>query len=858
MSEIFIKQSADTLGRIEELIKSINGRMDTSAEMLTGGVEGKMKSEKEKQSTEEISVTSEFLDKITTLSEKITKGDIKTDNFETFSVKFSEMIGKIGKSFQEFDVQGTSEKIASLESVASNSLKFGLKMALATPLLILSLPGTLALGAVTATLGFVANKFFDEKHEGNFERMAVGIQKLGVGVAIFALGMTGASILLASRYGEVTLTLLTVAGAATVFSILGRQARHINKGSLAMVGIAASTALFAYSMAKSAEAFPSAESTLLILGSVAGTAIVFGLAGKLMKHILFGSLAIAATGFATQVVAKGFKIFAEDVKLQENSDLIWKVPALIGGLGLAFTLAGAGPVPLMIGAGALAIAGIGGALWVVAKGVGEFAKVNFTKSDADTMRYAIQATVEGFANSFKNVSLKDALTLPLKIPVIAGMGVALAKLSEGIKEWKRNSDGWKEQDSELLKHTIFGMSQAFAVAGSPDGMSKLFGFSVGSNNVERGIDSTMRMGKNLTRLAKGITAWKKMDITEDDLETIKNNITKVLNVIPGVFAVIGERERGSDTKTYSLFGMEFKSPFSKGDIELGISATRKLGDTLTSLSEGVLAWVKGGEKGITEESIQSAATNIKGILAVIPEAFAAVGKKDRESEGFFPWSDGDVTRGVEIISDLSESFGSISDFVKDFSSVENPDQTSKTIIDIAGATGILSEAMGKWEKRLDAIVEYRDPMKELVETFSDLNEHMEDHVEYMKDMPKSSIEAFSIWGSTLRDLASIDVDKLKKGANVSLQTGASAFDFGEKFNDSRSKREKRDIVEKTLESVPKEKLDRIKKDEEIRQMMNVMMNAIGQQMQVMQAQLSALRAIDSTLNGTITVKETNI
>jgi len=839
------------------LIQSINSKMGAATESLIGGLEGKMNAEKQQQ-PEDLSVSSDFLDKITSLSEKISKGDIKTDNFENFSIKFSQMVGKIGESFNEFDVGGTLEKLDSLASIADNSLKFGLKMALATPLLILSLPGSLALGAATATLGFVANRFFDEESAENFERFAGGIQKMGVGVALFALGMTGASILLASRYDDVALTLLAVAGTATVFSIFGRQSKHINRGSLALAGVSISTALFAYSFSKSAEAMPDAKSSLLVLATIGGTALVYGIAGKFMKPMLMGALAVAGTGFATQVVAKGFKIFAEDVKLQENSDLIYKVPALIGGLGLAFTLAGAGPVPLMIGAGALAIAGIGGALWVVAKGVSEFAKVNFTRSDADTMRYAIQSVVEGFANSFQNVSLKDALLLPAKIPVILGMGAALGTLSIGIKEWSKNSDGWREKDSELLKHTIFGMSQAFAVAGSPDGMSKLFGFSVGSNNVERGIDSTMKMGKNLHRLAKGITAWKKMDITEDDLNTIKNNITKVLNVIPGVFAIIGERERGSDTKTYSLFGMEFKSPFSKGDIELGIHSTRKLGDTLSSLSEGVLAWVKGGEKGITEESIQSAAANIKGILAVIPESFAAVGKKDRESEGIFPWSDGDVTRGVEIISDLSESFGSISTFVKDFSSVDDPEQTANTIVGIAESTGILSEAMGKWEKRLDAIVEYRDPMRELVDVFGELNEHMEDHVEYMKDMPKSSIDAFSIWGSTLRDLASIDVDGLRKGANVSLQTGASAFDFGEKFNDSKSRREKKDIVEKTIEGVPKEKLNQIKKDEELRQMMNVMMNAIGQQMQVMQAQLSTLRAIDSTLNGTLVVKETNI
>jgi hypothetical protein len=103
--------------------------------------------------------------------------------------------------------------------------------------------------------------------------------------------------------------------------------------------------------------------------------------------------------------------------------------------------------------------------------------------------------------------------------------------------------------------------------------------------------------------------------------------------------------------------------FGQNDVARGIESTKSIGNTLISLQKGVSAWRPGGKSAINPAEIPLISKNITDLLAVIPSAFAKIGSKDRETEGWFPWSDGDVTNGIELVNKLSPSLETISKLV---------------------------------------------------------------------------------------------------------------------------------------------------------------------------------------------------
>lgn len=104
------------------------------------------------------------------------------------------------------------------------------------------------------------------------------------------------------------------------------------------------------------------ESLAKVTLAVGGLVLVSKLLGDNVGSMLKGALGIAALGAALLVAGEGFKTFAE-----LDWEALAKAGVAIGGLALAAAGIGAFIVPIL--AGAAAIAAIGGAVWLLAKGI---------------------------------------------------------------------------------------------------------------------------------------------------------------------------------------------------------------------------------------------------------------------------------------------------------------------------------------------------------------------------------------------------------------------------------------------------------------------------------------------------------
>ena len=104
------------------------------------------------------------------------------------------------------------------------------------------------------------------------------------------------------------------------------------------------------------------ESLAKVTLAVGGLVLVSKLLGDNVGSMLKGALGIAALGAALLVASEGFKTFAE-----LDWEALAKAGVALGGLALAAAGIGAFIVPIL--AGAAAIAAIGGAVWLLAKGI---------------------------------------------------------------------------------------------------------------------------------------------------------------------------------------------------------------------------------------------------------------------------------------------------------------------------------------------------------------------------------------------------------------------------------------------------------------------------------------------------------
>lgn len=601
----------------------------------------------------------------------------KAGRYMKFSLNFTDFVARrlgsfvkaIAEAVAGHDVNKAKTAAEIINMLGGGIVKFLAMVALSAPLLVLAIPGLLLMRVAVGIFGWIAGSL--ASNSKNIEKAGAVVRHMGIAMLIFTAAIIVSALAMSQFTGSNAVSLLILFGvmaiSALAFALIGRFNDNINKGVLSVLYMAGVMVIFAIAMLVATKLMPDFGTLAMLALGVMVVGIVFWLAGMVQSEIIKGAIAFIVIGLALIVMGIGVKILGKTIS--KNPHLLWQIPVLLVGLGAAFAIAGA-LLPL-IALGSLAVGMMGGALWLVGKGVQAIMKPlkGASYGEINKIETVLRAVINGFGRGFQDLSITQALTLPLKIPMVAFMGMALGALGRGLGHYRRRAGDWKDRDTEILGRTIQGIARAFALSGSEEGMTKIFGFPVGRNNTERGIDSTMRMGKNLSRLAKGIAAWKRMNLTNKDIQTITDNILRVLNTIPGAFATIGMREKKSKGSV-SFLGITFSNPFEDGDVEAGIKSTRRLGGVLKSLAGGIAAWKK---MSLTTEEVQLITDNITRVLNTIPGVFAAIGKREKNDRGKVsllgieftnPLEDGDIEAGIKSVRHLGGTLKSLAQGVR--------------------------------------------------------------------------------------------------------------------------------------------------------------------------------------------------
>jgi hypothetical protein len=184
------------------------------------------------------------------------------------------------------------------------------------------------------------------------------------------------------------------------------------------------------------------------------------IAGKFFKEIALGSIAMILAGTAVIVLSIGLAIFtAAKFKLEDALAL----GAAITVVGLAFGVAGAGPIPGFIILGSIAMMFAGVALIPLSLGLGAFRLIGFKVEDA----LAVGAAIGAVAVTMAAAGLASPFII-LGAVAMTLASVALLPITGALALFK--TMGWKKEDGENLQGALGSVISGFLGGPMPGGI----------------------------------------------------------------------------------------------------------------------------------------------------------------------------------------------------------------------------------------------------------------------------------------------------------------------------------------------------------------------------------------------------
>ena len=538
---------------------------------------------------------------------------------------------------------------------------------------------------------------------------------LGLAIAIFVM-----KLVLGDFDGDDVLTsfkvLAVIAGIGIVMAVAGLAAKFIKKGSIAMMFAAGAMFLIALGTAAmlSAVKGSSWEEIGMAGAVIVGLALAFGIAGAgpIPVAIALGSLAMAVAGLALLPIALGVKIMLMALK-GATWETVGMMGAIIVGLGVSMGVAGLAAPFIVLGAGAMIIAGA--ATIVIAKGVAELNKLPiaemfsgkglFGDSGAKTKGFLgigggramtnMEVMFEAIANSFSLGPLQIA-ALYVTSPALILAGLALISIGKGLQEFQKIA---AETDLALLGTNVevvtTTLAKAFGAIGKefPGGAAGLF---TNGSLVSQGITSVMGMGDALTSIAIGMQnmanlrfpvkydkngkpiAFESMD--SDAPARVAANTAIIVDALGMTFGAIGKKyPRAKKGFIDALITGKGESA-----VEVGIASVSGMGSALTGIATGFqamanlrfpIAWDADGkptayaEVGDLEEAAQRVADNTKLIVTSLSGTFAEIGAGKTSS-----WWQGatDFEKGVDVVAGLGTPLKNLAEGVINMADMKFP------------------------------------------------------------------------------------------------------------------------------------------------------------------------------------------
>ena len=447
---------------------------------------------------------------------------------------------------------------------------------------------------------------------------------------------------------------------------------------------------------------------LLLIGAIAAA---FGVAGIFKSQIMGGAMALMIGGVALIIIGVGITMMTK--ALGDSPFLnLGVILATVGGLGVVFGIAGAGPVPAFIalGAGALVIAGvalltIGAGLLVMSKAYDKSKKMLEKDDDGKPgLTSLLLALGEGMV-----MWPWTAAGILIGAGALTGAGVALITIGIGLGKFSKLLESGVNlaqlgQDISLMIGTLavpfqrIGAGETLEVLDANGdkvkvkfggGSGGFFGLG-GSNPVAMGISSVLRMGTALSNIAGGVqnmanlkfpTGFDKdgkatgyQTIGGDAFKKVITNTMMMVGSLAVPFAKIGSglviedpitkqliRLPGGGSKGLlaSIFGGGQSNPVADG-----ISSVMGMGDALTNLAMGVqeMALLKfptsfdkdGKPTNFVNFDANAAAqvtANTEMLISSLGVTFATIGAKEDAQTS---WWGGKSTiqKGIDVVAGI--------------------------------------------------------------------------------------------------------------------------------------------------------------------------------------------------------------
>lgn len=587
-------------------------------------------------------------------------------------------------------------------------------IALVLSALIVKSLGWLEVGKVLLMVGAVAMTFFvinkvlgKQSRKGAMLMIFAAGAILSVSVALFLAKLLIGPV--DAKNALQTFGVLVVLGAvAAVFALAGVGEKFIKKGSIAMMfagGAMIVIAIGVYAMKKAIDGI-SWENLGMMAAVIVGLAVAMGVAGigPVPLSIALGSAAMIVAGLALVVIGAGVKLFSSATK-----ELTWEkvgmMGAIIGGVAVAMAAAGLAAPFILLGSGAMLIAGAA----TIAMGLGLLAisKLDFSSLgsiDKKGNKAFNWSGEKGFFGGKKTNfevamdAIADGMSLgPLSIagiamgaPMLILAGAALVGIVKGIKAFSGIAE---EADLPGLKANVrlivSGLADTFAEVGKkyPGGgsslLSALTGNTSGQSVVAQGISAVGGMGSALTGIAKGVQAMANLrfptgfdkDGNPTGFETIDigtvvpgliNNTQLLVAGLSSVFAEVGSSKAAQGS-----------SWFSSSTYEKGINVVKQMGTPLYNLANGVQAMANlkfptGYDKdgnptgyksiGNVDALVGKLAKNTKALITGLAGVFEEVGKSGVNDDGGW-FSSSSFEKGVEIAMQLGEPYSTLASVV---------------------------------------------------------------------------------------------------------------------------------------------------------------------------------------------------
>lgn len=582
----------------------------------------------------------------------------------------ADFITRINSKLKDTDSEEVMKNSKSLVAISSSILKFSGNLALAIPILLILTPALKLFNMVSGSVFTFVNTFADNADK--VQTATGSINRISLSMVGFAAAVGASILILGGSTGKdfvgVGLMLLGMYGVTKLYSMIGSEGGNIGKGSGSILLMSLSIIGFAGSLALSTALLQAVSFKNIGLGllTIGGFALVYSFIGKgeAAMQIGMASLAVGAMGLSLIAFAYPMKTFGE--VLGKNPKLLWQLPLLLGGVGAIYTLAGVASEFII--PGALAFAAIGASLWMLSKAVKTYTEIPaISKEQASGISFTIKSMVSSISHSMDDISLWNKATLLPKIAMLTAMSAPLFLLGKGIESFLKYSGGWTNESGEKFKQIMGSLADGYSYVGTladstvengisstmkmgknlkrlSEGIKEWAGISAktselakqniynilttipqafaqmklgkvsfggfGDSEMLNGIEDTMKIGKNLKKLADGVLAWK--SITQPQVDLAKRNILAVLTALPSVFV-----------KAYKSGGKAGMFGLGNNDLERGVNATMKMGKAVTSIGE----FIKGfGD--INDAKVGNVKSMITGVIGTIIGSIRGYTKKD--------------------------------------------------------------------------------------------------------------------------------------------------------------------------------------------------------------------------------------